>query len=185
MGYFDGIVDGSFKTTDDGVLLYYPFGVLGKGYVIPTNEKKQEIRKRLKWLYAVSLILIIASASSLAPSVLILSIPWWIVGIIYVLVVLGLSLVSYFIAKGFTKGLTSVGKKLTVVESYQNSAKSHNAFTLIVLEIASLLFVVAGIWMMFDNHLIWYLRLNGVFSVLFFGLCGVAIGYMIKVKIQK
>ena len=103
MGYFDGIVDGNFKTTDDGVLLYYPFGVLGKGYVIPTNEKKQEIRKRLKWLYAVSLILIIASASSLAPSVLILSIPWWIVGIIYVLVVLGLSLVSYFIAKGFTK----------------------------------------------------------------------------------
>lgn len=185
MGYFDGIVDGSFKTTDDGVLLYYPFGVLGKGYVIPTNEKKQEIRKRLKWLFAVSLILIIASASSLAPSVLILSIPWWIVGIAYLLLIIGLSLVSYFIAKGFTKGLTPVGKKLTVAESYQNSAKSHKIFTLIVLEIASLLFVVAGIWMMFNNHVEWYFRLNGVLSILFFGFGSVAIGYMIKVKIQK
>lgn len=185
MGYFNGIVDGSFKTTEDGVLLYYPFGVLGQGYVIPTNEKKQEIRKRLKWLYAISLILIIGSASSFVPSVLILSIPWWIVGIIYLLVGLGLLVVSYFVAKGFTKGLTSVGKKLTIAESYQNSAKSHNAFTLVVAEIGSLLLVLAGMWMIFDNHLVWYLRLNGVLSVLFFGLCSVVIGYMIKVKIQK
>ena len=185
MGYFDGIVDASFKTTDDGVLLYYPFGVWGKGYVLPTNEKKQEIRKRLKWFYAVSLVLIIASGSSLVSSVLILSIPWWIVGIIYILVVSGLSLASYFIAKGFTKGLTPVGEKLTVAESYQNSAKSNNIFTLVILEMASLLMGVAGVGVIFNYQAAWYFKLAGVLSILLSVLSCYVFGYMIKVKIKK
>ena len=87
MSYFDGIVDGSFKTSEDGALLYYPFGILGKGYVIPNIEKKQEIRKRLKWSFAISSILMIASASSLALFVIFYSIRLWIAGIIYFLII--------------------------------------------------------------------------------------------------
>jgi hypothetical protein len=33
MGYLDGIVDGNFKTTAEGIMLFYPDGVLGKGYI--------------------------------------------------------------------------------------------------------------------------------------------------------
>ena len=185
MSYFDGIVDGSFKTSEDGALLYYPFGILGKGYVIPNIEKKQEIRKRLKWSFAISSILMIASASSLALFVIFYSIRLWIAGIIYFLIISGIWFAGYFISKEFTKGLAPVGNKLTVAESYQNSAKSHNIFTLIAFEILCLVFVVTGVKILFDSQVTWIFRLVGVLTILFLGVGSIVIGYMIKVKINK
>lgn len=44
MDYFSDL-DTSIKTDSEGNILYFPWGVLGKGYVLPTDLKKQEFRR--------------------------------------------------------------------------------------------------------------------------------------------
>ncbi len=185
MGYFDGMVDGSFKTTDNGVVIFYPYGIFGVGYIIPGNEKKQEIRKHLKRFTFFSLTIILVSAYLLFLPLKIHSFPWWITGLIYLAIVAGLTLVGLMLSKRWTNGLTQVDKKITLAESYQNAAKSYNMYVLIMLELVSLLFVIAGIWMMLYDSRAWYSRLVGVLIIIFFGLCSIAGGYMIKVKNKR
>ncbi len=182
MRYFDGIVDGTFKTTNDGVVIFYPYSIFGAGYIIPSIEKKQEIRKQLKRFVFFSLMVIIISAYLLFLPLKILSLPWWIAGSIYLAIIAGLGLADCILSKRLINGLMQVDQKMTLAESYQNSAKSHNIVVLVMLEIVSVAFVIAGIWMILDPSMAWYFRLNGVLSILFFGLGGVVIGYMIKVK---
>ena len=38
MGYFDGLTDGVFKTDSEGKFLFYPWGVPGKGYILPDDS---------------------------------------------------------------------------------------------------------------------------------------------------
>ena len=59
MSYFDGLTDGVFKTDPEGKFLFYPWGVLGKGYVLPDDSKKQQLRKFITLWYKVSLPLIV------------------------------------------------------------------------------------------------------------------------------
>jgi hypothetical protein len=54
MGYFDGLTDAVFKIDREGKLLFYPWGVLGRGYVLPNDSKKQQVRKFLSLWYKVS-----------------------------------------------------------------------------------------------------------------------------------
>ena len=62
MGYFDAITSGSFKTAPDGRQLFFPWGVIGHGYVIPTDAEYHRLRRQTKIYTAVSLALIIAVA---------------------------------------------------------------------------------------------------------------------------
>jgi hypothetical protein len=61
MGYFDGLISGSFKTTQDGRRLFFPWGVLGSGYSIASERDYQRLRQQVKGYMIVSLVLIIAS----------------------------------------------------------------------------------------------------------------------------
>ena len=63
MGYFDGLISGSFKTTQDGRRLFFPWGVLGSGYSIASERDYQRLRQQVKGYMIVSLVLIIASGS--------------------------------------------------------------------------------------------------------------------------
>ena len=50
--------DGVFKTDDDGNALFFPNGVMGKGYIIPSEEKKEKLRKLQKrFIYGSMIIL--------------------------------------------------------------------------------------------------------------------------------
>ena len=51
MGFFDGWSD--FKTTADGKVIYYPNSFLGKGFIVPSPQKKQEIQKAVNRLSAI------------------------------------------------------------------------------------------------------------------------------------
>ncbi len=37
MGYFEALTSSSFKTTKGGQKLFFPWGTLGRGYVIPSE----------------------------------------------------------------------------------------------------------------------------------------------------
>ena len=54
MGLFDGWSD--FKTTVDGKIIYYPNSFLGKGFIVPSPKKKQEIQKAVNRLSAVFIV---------------------------------------------------------------------------------------------------------------------------------
>ncbi len=170
MGYFDGLADAAFKKDASGNNLFYPWGVWGAGFIIDSEDKKNQIRGFYKKMYMVML-----------PAIIIIHI---VMGVWLKLVLLPVFCIwYYFIAKKITKDLqkTKKKKKLKVSESCKNSAKSHNLPTLIFLELISIGFVAIGVWMLQsgEDSLIAYA------SILFFGLGSVALGYMVVAKIKN
>ena len=51
MGYFDGLASGIIKKDKDNNPVYYPWGVLGKGYVLPSAERETEIKNMVILFY--------------------------------------------------------------------------------------------------------------------------------------
>lgn len=63
MGYYDRLIDTCFKTDDEGKILFYRFGIFEKGYILPDEAKKQQIRRFVKLNYIVSTHAIIATGT--------------------------------------------------------------------------------------------------------------------------
>lgn len=164
MGYFDGLTDAAFKTDMQGRQVFYPWGVLGKGYVTRDATHYTELRDNIKWMYMVVLPAIIINQA--------------IFGVKANLVFLPLYLVWYLVMlKRWTSGLEISGEKMTVAEARRNSAKSHNRGTLIFFVIVSVIFVLLGLLIAAGGQL-----LPGLFVAGFFGACGVMIGLMLRDK---
>jgi hypothetical protein len=62
MGYFDGLAASSFKTDDKGNTVFFPWGILGKGYILP-EDKKVSIRCSFKHHMVLILTLAINTAT--------------------------------------------------------------------------------------------------------------------------
>lgn len=43
MGYFDKMAESAFKETDDGSVIYYPNGIMGKGRVVPNEDVREKL----------------------------------------------------------------------------------------------------------------------------------------------
>ncbi len=166
MGYFDALAAGVIKTDPEGKLLFYPWGFLGRGYVLPDESKKQKVRKFLNLWYKVSLLAIIGIGAGLGWAFTVVLLPfvfsWY-----------------YFKTSQLLRGLSTTSTRLTLRESYTSSAKSHTTASLGFLLALSILFVLAGLWVLLFKKEEWII---GLTSILFFGLCAFAIGYMIKLN---
>lgn len=166
MGYFDALTDACFKTDDEGRIFFYRCGIFGKGYILPDEAKKQQIRRFVKLYYMVSLPAIIATGI--------------IVGWVYSFFSIPLFFLWYFFATArLLKGLAVTGERLALQESYSSSAKSHNFVTLWIMLIFSIFFVLAGFALVLYAHDAWLIWLA---SIIFFGAIAIVIGYMIKIK---
>jgi len=168
MGYFDGLTNGSFKKDKNGNSVFFPWGVLGKGRVLPDESTEMKVRGFVHRYYQVTLPIVIG------------------VGVIFgwlwsFLLVPLVGAWFYFGIKPLVSGCPYSVDKLTLKEGYANSAASHNKFTLWLLFICSALFVLAGIFIASvaksSGQMIF-----GLSSAAFFGACGTATGYMLKVK---
>jgi hypothetical protein len=118
MGYFDGLTSGSFKTTEDGRRLFFPWGVLGSGYAIASE-----------------LVLVIASGMYepyLAP-----------LAAAALLVCFYLAWMWRVLPR-----LQRSDEKLSLQESMRSQARAHGAVSLWLLEIVSIALVVAGVAML-------------------------------------
>ena len=168
MGYFDGLVNASFKTDKQGTTLFYKWCVLGNAYIIPNADKESEIRKFLMLYYKVSLPLIIGAGTLLK---------------LIFAVLLCIPLFIWFQIKisSLTKGLTISNEKLTIKESYTNSARGHKKSTLWLLFILSILFVISGLIILLAAKDL-NGKLIGAGCVIFFGACSVVYIYMLKIK---
>ncbi len=185
MGFIDNIADGNFKTTDNGVVLFYPQGIWGKGYIVPNVEKRQELRRAVKKLHFFTLVVVIPVLAIVFPILKALSSPFGIIVSTYLAMGFVLTVAEYFFRKQLAQGLTAVSEKLTTWETMQHFAKSQSIELILLLEAGSLLFTAGSTWAMLNRHLVWYLRLNGVLGTLFFGFCSLIAGYMIVVKNKK
>ena len=166
MGYFEGITASYFKTDKEGNTVFYPYGILGKGYILP-EERKVLFRRLIKKYMQISLPLAIATTMFLK---------WWLV----LLFVFPFYLLAYAIwMNKLTKNFKKSTDKLTLSESTTNSARSHNLTTLWLLEIGSLLFVIVGIFIVITSPKDWY---RGILSIAFFGFTGYVGLKMIKAK---
>ena len=55
MGYFRSLTDSSFKIDHSGNTVFYPWGILGKGYLLPDKKTEEKIRTFIIWYYVVGL----------------------------------------------------------------------------------------------------------------------------------
>jgi hypothetical protein len=167
MGYFDGLADASFKQDSNGNSVFYPWGVMGKGRILPDEATKTKLRKFVIRYYQIIL-----------PIAILLGIfRLWLPAFV---ILTALTLGFYFYIGQLTKNCPVCTEKLTLKESYKNSANSHNTLMLWLMLAASLLFVVGGMWMFIKGRLF-----LGLGVVVFFGLCSAAFILMIKVKRNK
>jgi hypothetical protein len=164
MGYFEGLADASFKKDSNGNNVFYPWGVLGKGRVLPDEATKIKLRMFVIRYYQIIL-----------PVAILLGIlRLWLPAI---LVLILLTLGFYLYVNLLTKDCPICTEKLTLKESYKNSANSHNTLMLWLLLLVSLLFMMGGIWLFFKGRLF-----IGLGSVVFFGLCSAVFIFMLKIK---
>lgn len=83
-----------------------------------------------------------------------------------------------------TKSLQVTQKKLKMEDSFKNSAKSHNVISLWVMLIASIIFVILSLTILTgllpSRHNPVKELLIGFAGLVFFGICSIVFGYMIK-----
>lgn len=164
MGYFAGLADASFKEDSNGNTVFYPWGVLGKGRILPDEATKTKLRKFIILYYQISLpLLILLGVLRL----------WWLA----LLAAPVIFLWFLFQSKNLTKGCEISNEKLTVKESYRNSARSHNKIMLWCMLIISLLFVLTGIYAFIKGKFF-----IGLIGVVFFGLCSAVFIFMLKAR---
>jgi hypothetical protein len=166
MGYFDALTSSYFKTGQDGRKLFFPWGVIGRGYVVPSEEHYERLRKPLKLYMIVSLTAIIVAAMAFST--------------LATLALGGAFMVFYAVwSRQLLKGLSASDERLSLTESMTTQALTHNTFAIWALEIASLLLVAGGVAIFFIDPAQW---LSGLAAIVFFGLCAVFIARMLILR---
>jgi hypothetical protein len=166
MGYFEGLTSSSFKTTQDGRRLFFPWGVLGSGYAIASEQDYQRLRRQVKAYMIVALVLILAFSSFQ--------------GYLVSLFVAALVLTFYLIWMWhLLRRLKVSDERLSLQESMTSGAQGHGAVVLWLLEIGSLAFVCGGIFMLIVDPKQWLVALASIF---FFGLCSAKIARMLVLQ---
>ncbi len=169
MGYFDGLTSGNFKTAQDGRKLFFPWGYLGRGYVLASEQDGERMRRQLKTYYVVMLVAIVATSGTRA--------------FILSAAVAALAIVFYAIWAGRQVArLQPAGEAMSFRESSASQARAYGARSLWLLEICSLLFVAAGIFIYVTDPTS---RPMALLTLVFFGCCAVAIGYMLVIRGRK
>ena len=166
MGYFDGLASGIIKKDKDNNPVYYPWGVLGKGYVLPSAERETEIKNMVILFYQLFFGVFFVHLFLLKNA------------LIFALLVLALVIWFLVKSKQLTKDCPKSGEKLTLKEGYTNSAKAHNKTVLWILLVVAVIATLGGIALLFSSKLF----ILGLIMTLLFGASSAAIYYMIQVK---
>ncbi len=166
MGYLDALTSSSFKTTEDGRRLFFPWGTLGRGYAVPSAAEFERLSRSVKAYMVISLPLII------------LAVTWK--GFLGGSVLLPLLIVPYVLwAQSQCRRLQRTEEKLTLGESMAGHARAHSTVGLWLLELAALAFVGAGALLLMLDPSNWP---TAAASIGFFGLWAVVFSRMLSNK---
>lgn len=168
MGYFEGLVNGNFKKDTNGNIVFFPWGILGRGRVLPDEATETRARAFVGRYYKISLPMIIGVG---------VIVGWaWLLLLVPVLVAW-----FYFGTKSLVSGCPYSEDRFTLRQRFATLAKSYDKLTLWLLFIFSILFVFLGLYVLGSGKTSGEMML-GWSSVVFFGVGGLAFGYMLKVK---
>jgi hypothetical protein len=166
MGYFDGLASAIIKKDKDNQPVYYPWGVLGKGYVLPDAERETAIKNMVILFYQIFFGILLLHLILLKN--------------ILIFVLITIALIVWFLLKSrqLTKDCPVSDEKLTLKEGYTNSAKAHNKTVLWILLVVAVIATLGAIVMLFSGKLF----IISLFMTILFGASSAAIYYMIQVK---
>ena len=166
MGYFDGLASGIIKKDKDNNPVYYPWGILSKGYVLPSAERETAIKSMVILFYQLFFGVFFVHLFLLKNA------------LIFALIVLALVIWFLVKSKQLNKDCPKSGEKLTLKEGYTNSAKAHNKTVLWILLVVAIIAALGGIALLFSSKQF----ILGLIITLLFGASSAAIYYMIQVK---
>jgi hypothetical protein len=140
LGYLDRMISGYFKSAQGGRKLFYPWGPMGRGYVIASEQDYSRVAKDLK---AYIVILVVLSFGAI-----------FVVGYLGALILMPAALVFYIFWKPhLVRGLQPSEENLSLRQSYTNQALAHSSKELWSWEIASLVVLGVGVLILIDEGL--------------------------------
>lgn len=189
MSFFDSLT--LFKKTNDGEVVYFPNGFLGKGFIVPDVVKEKQIKESLKHFYKIffSLIMAISVCFGIAMgfSIMLPDVWRWIIVIICVIALLGVGFWAQWsqtkLTKNLLQGLQESTLKISLWENHLNSARSINFIALVFACVASWNLAGAGLQISKSSNV--YHQVFGPFGIFLFLFCCLAFlasGYLILVK---
>lgn len=166
MGYFDALTSSYFKTGADGRKVFYPWGVLGRGYVVATEQDQQRLLRQVNTFTIVSFVLIVGACVFQAY-------------LVAVLITLAVIVFYLFWVRRLIAGLQPSSEGLSMRESFTAQAMAHNPKHLWVMEIASIVLLLCSIAMLGiepDE------RLTAIAAIAFFGLTTATFSWMLIIR---
>lgn len=152
MRYLDGLIDPCFKPKDEGTIVFFPYGIGSKGYII-SKEDEHRIRKFLREFYLVSFGVTLVAVSAVgiyALWALVVLLPWY-----------GFELRRLLTGKEKSRERYSIGYTITTM------ATSMGLPMCILLFLGGVGLFVASIWVLLKTNN----TVMGIVGSLFFGLC--------------
>jgi len=165
-GYFNALTASYFKTSTDGRKLFFPWGAIGRGYAIPSEQRYESMHRQLKIYMIVSMVLIIGTIAT----------QFYLAGF-----TVAAALMIFYVAwtPFLNRGLEPSDERMSVGENIATQARTHNKGMLWAMEIAAIVFVVTGIAMLIFDPEQW---MTALLSTIFFGFCAIVIGRMIMLR---
>jgi hypothetical protein len=172
MGYFDALTSSSFKTTSDGHRLFFPWGVLGRGYVIASEPEYERLRAQVK------IFIIIGIAAAIGTLAL-----RRYVGLAGLVAITALFVfyIAFYVSwvLYLLRGRQPSHERLSLRESMATQAREHSPTLLWVLEICSIVFVAGSLFILISNPGKWPTATGGI---VFFGICAASFAFMLVMR---
>jgi|SRR6516162_3715466 len=163
MGYFDFLTSSYFKAGRDGRKQFFPWGILGDGYTIASEQDYLRLQQQIKIYMIVSLVLVIGAASLKGD----------LVGLLIAMLLIGFySVWTRFLLRRLQRS----GERLSLRESSTSRARLLGPVVLWLLEIVALAFVGGAVFVLIVDPGKWFVALVGI---VLFGLVATKVAYML------
>jgi len=172
VGYFDGLANSAFKTDAEGRELFFPYGILGKGRVLPDAETAAAIRAKVVNFYKLLMF------AGIPLMVVLVNLPGGTIGVFGIAAIAGIG--SWFYFRSLTAGLAISGERMSYAEAQRSAARGHSYLGLILLSVLCLVFVIGGLFLLAVDDT--EVRLIAIACIVLFGGCLGLFLWMIAVK---
>jgi hypothetical protein len=168
MGYFEALAASSFITDSEGRRVFFPWGVLGRGYVVPTDHEYERLRATLVRTYQ-----LLIPATILLIVLLPRWMPWPPFGLL-----LPFAIRYPIWVRRVTSAWSPSAERISIRQSLTNGAQHQSGIFLWFMLTCSLGFVAGG-FLEIAKLPHWYV---GAATVLFFGFCAVVFSWMLVAR---
>jgi small-conductance mechanosensitive channel len=167
MGYFDALTSASFKTAADGRKLFYPYGIIGRGYVLTSDAEYEKLRGSYKTIVVIGFVIIICSA-------FLFSIPLLMIPLVFGFII------GYILwARVHCRNLERANEKLGYGEALKNETVHLSLGLLWFFEVLSILLILWGVIILIADPSQWLLAVG---LIVLFTVIAIVYGRMIRAK---